>query len=143
MVTCLFENAKYYQKETLEDKRKNEPIIAGDINLGLLNYERHLPTANYLDLITEYRFLPKIVRPTRIKKQSATLIDHIFLKDNSLDLGSSQKAFLLKPSTLEEKRDSRQRTGTKYIVQMTQTKYSTSLNENMPYITIRTKPCNP
>ena len=69
------------------DKRKNEPIIAGDFNLDLLNYERHLPTANYLDLITEHRFLPKIVRPTRIKKQSATLIDHILLKDNSLDLG--------------------------------------------------------
>ena len=47
------------------DKRKNEPIIAGDFNLDLLNYERHLPTANYLDLITEHRFRPKIVRPPR------------------------------------------------------------------------------
>ena len=30
----------------------------------------------------QHSFIPKIVRPTRIKKQSATLIDHIFTRDN-------------------------------------------------------------
>ena len=66
---------------TLTDKRNNEVILAGDFNLDLLKYENHLPTANYYDLITNHKFIPRIVRPTRIKKQSATLIDHIFSKD--------------------------------------------------------------
>ena len=44
------------------------------------------PTASYLDSLTECRFLPRIVRPTRIKKQSATLIDHIFTKDSGSTL---------------------------------------------------------
>ena len=66
----------------------NEVIIAGDFNLDLLKYETHPPTASYLDTLTERRFLPRIVRPTRIKKQSATLIDHIFTKDNSSTLTS-------------------------------------------------------
>ena len=64
------------------DKRKHELIIAGDLNLDLLKYEHHLPTANYIDLLTQHGLLPRIVRPTRIKKQSATLIDHILTKNN-------------------------------------------------------------
>ena len=70
------------------DKKKNEIVIAGDLNLNLLNYGNHPPTASYLDLLTERKLLPRIVRPTRIKKQSATLIDHIFTKDNDTTLFS-------------------------------------------------------
>ena len=66
---------------TLTDKRNNEVILAGDFNLDLLKYDNHLPTANYYDLITNHKFIPRIVRPTRIKKLSATLIDHIFSRD--------------------------------------------------------------
>ena len=56
----------------------------GDFNLDLLKYETHPPTADYLDLISEYKFLPRIVRPTRIQKQSATLIDHILTQDSGI-----------------------------------------------------------
>ena len=70
------------------DKRKHEIIIAGDFNLDLLKYSNHIPTGAYLDLISEYRFLPRIVRPTRIKKQSATLIDHILTKDTGYHIVS-------------------------------------------------------
>ena len=66
---------------SLTDKRNSQVILAGDFNLDLLKYENHLPTANYYDLITNHKFIPRIVRPTRIKKQSATLIDHLFSKD--------------------------------------------------------------
>ena len=52
------------------------------MNLDLLKYESHPPTSDYLDLITGHKILPRIVRPTRIKKQSATLIDHILTRDN-------------------------------------------------------------
>ena len=64
------------------DKKKKELVIAGDINLDLLKYETHLPTANYIDLAIHHKLLPRIVRPTRIKKQSATLIDHILTRDS-------------------------------------------------------------
>ena len=70
------------------DKSKNEIVIAGDMNLDLLKYESHLPTSKYLDTMTNHRILPRIVRPTRIKKQSATLIDHILTRDNANTLVS-------------------------------------------------------
>ena len=81
------DNFELFQKELKKllqavDKSKNELVIAGDFNLDLLKYESHAPTASYLDSLTERRLLPRIVRPTRIKKQSATLIDHIFTQDN-------------------------------------------------------------
>ena len=65
------------------DKKKQDIIIAGDMNLDILKYENHLLTANYLDLLTAHKMLPRIVRPTHIKKQSATLIDHIFTRNNN------------------------------------------------------------
>ena len=79
-----FEQFENQLKKLLQviDKKKNELVIAGDFNLDLLKYETHAPTASYLDSLTERRLLPRIVRPTRIKKQSATLIDHIFTKEN-------------------------------------------------------------
>ena len=66
----------------LLDKRTNEIVVTGDLNLDLLKYENHLPTAEYLDLMIAHKLLPRISRPSRIKKQSATLIDHIFTRDN-------------------------------------------------------------
>ena len=70
------------------DRNKDEVVLTGDFNLDLLKYENHLPTANYIDLVINHKLLPRIVRPTRIKKQSATLIDHIFTKDESNHLVS-------------------------------------------------------
>ena len=67
------------------DKAKNEIVIAGDMNLDLLSYET---TSRYLDLMSNQQILPRIVRPTRIKKQSATLIVHIFTRNNQNTLTS-------------------------------------------------------
>ena len=64
------------------DKNSNEVIFTGDFNLDLLKSNSHPTTATYLDLMVQHGFSPKIVRPTRIKKQSATLIDHIFTREN-------------------------------------------------------------
>ena len=63
---------------SLLDKKKNEVIVVGDMNLDLLKHNCHAATADYLDAMSQHKFLPRIVRPTRIKKQSATLIDHLF-----------------------------------------------------------------
>ena len=64
------------------DKSSNEIMITGDMNLDLLKFEHHHPTAEYIDTMTKHQLLPYIVRPTRLKHRSATLIDHIFMKGN-------------------------------------------------------------
>ena len=66
------------------DKPGSEIVIAGDMNLDLLKYESHLPTSRYLDIMTNHGLIPRIIRPTRIKNQSASLIDHIFTRNNIL-----------------------------------------------------------
>ena len=62
------------------DRNNNEIIITGDFNLDLLKYHIHNRTSQYLDLMSSHGLLPAITKPTRIKHQSATLIDHIFTK---------------------------------------------------------------
>ena len=70
------------------DKRRNELVLTGDMNLDLLKYDSHSATGNYLDILTQHKLLPRITRPTRIKHQSATLIDHLFMKDNEYHVKS-------------------------------------------------------
>ena len=62
------------------DKRSNEIVITGDLNLDLLKYQSHEKTTQYLDLMLSHTLSPMITKPTRIKHTSATLIDHIFTK---------------------------------------------------------------
>ena len=69
------------------DKKSNELVITGDMNLDLLKYESHAATSNYLDLMASHGLLPGITRPTRIKHSSATLIDHLFTKQTDLTSG--------------------------------------------------------
>ena len=69
------------------DRRQNELVIMGDINLDLLNYHTHAPTSKYLDIMLSHSLLPVITRPTRIKHSSATLIDHIFCRMTNIENG--------------------------------------------------------
>ena len=50
----------------------------GDININLLNFEKHLKTKYYLEGLFSNEFVPIIVKPTRITASSATLIDHMY-----------------------------------------------------------------
>ena len=91
IIAAIYRPPNYQSNEMFEselektlriaDKNKNKLVLIGDFNLDLLKYETHFPTANYMDLVINHKLLPRIVRPTRIKKQSATLIDHIFTKE--------------------------------------------------------------
>ena len=56
--------------------------LMGDWNLNLLNYETHSNTANAIDMIYSYGFVPLIDRPTRITNESATIIDNIFTNEH-------------------------------------------------------------
>ena len=53
-------------------------LICSDFNIDLLNYDRHQPTAKYVDFQLGLGLLPLITKPTRKYQNSATLIDHIF-----------------------------------------------------------------
>ena len=44
----------------------------------MLNFETHNPTNDYVNSLISKSFLPVITMPTRVKQQSATLIDHIW-----------------------------------------------------------------
>ena len=50
----------------------------GDFNVNILNFETHSLTNDYISSLISKSFIPLITLPTRIKHQSATLIDHIF-----------------------------------------------------------------
>ena len=57
---------------------KCEIHILSDFNVNMLNFEKHELTNNYINNLISKSFLPLITQPTRIKHQSATLIDHIW-----------------------------------------------------------------
>ena len=50
----------------------------GDYNINLLNYEKHSDTTDFVDLLHANSFISLLNRPTRVKRESATLIDNIF-----------------------------------------------------------------
>ena len=66
-------------------KEKSPSYICGDFNItgNLLNYDTHLLTQSYLDLLLSFSFRPLINMPTRITETSCMLIDNIFTNDLS------------------------------------------------------------
>ena len=54
-------------------------ILAGDININLMNYN-HSTCFEYFTLLSSFNFTPCITTPTRITDDKATLIDHIFIR---------------------------------------------------------------
>ena len=64
-------------------KEKNPSYIYENFNINLLNYDTHLLTQSYLDLLLSFSFRPLLNMPTRITETSGTLIDNIFPNDLS------------------------------------------------------------
>ena len=60
------------------DHKKCDIQILTDFNTNMLNFETHGMTNDYINSLIFKSFLPIITLPTRIKQQSATLIDHIW-----------------------------------------------------------------
>ena len=50
----------------------------GDYNINLLNYGKHAESTSFIDILYAHSFMSLINRPTRVAKDSATLIDNIF-----------------------------------------------------------------
>ena len=55
--------------------------ILGDYNINLLNVDQHNPTQEFTDIMYSQALFPCITKPTRITRNSATLIDNIFCSD--------------------------------------------------------------
>ena len=69
-----------YKKLIGQLKKISPEIIIGlDHNLDFLKSEQHRPTNDFINLILDNQQIPTITRPTRIAKQSATLIDNIIV----------------------------------------------------------------
>jgi len=60
-------------------------VIAGDFNFNLLNIHNHPGTANFVEQMFSSNFLPRILHPTRITSNSATVIDNIFLNTEEFE----------------------------------------------------------
>ena len=57
--------------------------IVGDFNIDLLQFQQHEQTNDFLELSLSFGLLPMITKPTRITPNSATLIDHIWVRNKS------------------------------------------------------------
>ena len=63
----------------IDSNNKKMSILAGDYNLDLIKHDKHGPTADFLNNLFAYSYIPTIRNPTRIADSSATLIDNIFV----------------------------------------------------------------
>ena len=61
-----------------QNHKKCDAQIVADFNVNMLNFETHGLTNDYISSLISKSFIPIITLPTRIKQQSATLIDHIW-----------------------------------------------------------------
>ena len=55
--------------------------FCGDFNVDLLKYSCHDATSNFIDQLYSCGLHPLIIKPTRITKESATIIDNIFTNE--------------------------------------------------------------
>ena len=62
------------------DRENSAFILAGDLNINLLEINERIKFQEYLDMFISRGIFPKITLPTRFSKKRATLLDHIFCK---------------------------------------------------------------
>ena len=66
-------------EDLLQSINPNKYIyICGDFNIDLLEIDDHFKTTNYMNTLTSYGIFPTITKPTRVTKDTSTLIDNIF-----------------------------------------------------------------
>ena len=65
----------------------------GDFNLDLLKHESHSVTAQFIESLFAFGFLPMITKPTRITAHSTTLIDNIFTNNTTISSKGLKKWF--------------------------------------------------
>ena len=69
---------------------KNNVFLLGDFNIDLMKNDSGTHTSTFLDTVTSYLFVPRIIHPTRITSHSKTLIDNIFSNSQNFSQGQSE-----------------------------------------------------
>ena len=68
----------------LEKVTRYPCYIMGDFNLDLLKHDKHPPTEKFLDIMHANSFIPIINRPTRVTRDTCTLIDNIYTNNYNI-----------------------------------------------------------
>ena len=82
----------------LLDKLSNENkdiMIMGDFNVNLINCNDDKNISNFLDTMLSHSFLPFITTPTRITRNTKTLIDNIFYNKPLNDITSGNLSSII------------------------------------------------
>ena len=58
---------------------KKDVIMASDFNMNLLDSEQNKKVQNFLNIMFGHSMMPVINKSTRVTKNTATVIDHIFI----------------------------------------------------------------
>ena len=71
----------------LTNIRKEEKtcMLIVDFNINLLNAETNTNISEFYDNISSHFFVPYILQPTRLTKNSKTLINNIFLNSTEFE----------------------------------------------------------
>ena len=70
---------------------------SSDFNIDLTKYDKNRDTSDFLNSLLINNFMPMIILPTRITKNSSTLIDHIFYREgcnNTKDLQTASGSLI-------------------------------------------------
>ena len=88
IIGCVYKHPKHEVSDftnnyitPLLDKLSNENkdiLIMDDFNINLINYNDDKNTGNFLDTMFSQSFLPYLTTPTRITRNTKTLIDNIY-----------------------------------------------------------------
>lgn len=70
--------------EMLERQNEKFTFVCGDFNIDLLKSNEHTQTSEFVNTMFSLGFYPLILRPTRITKDSASLIDNIFINKSNV-----------------------------------------------------------
>ena len=62
---------------SVNDKTSKNIVLAGDLNINVLNYGSNKKVQNFLINTFQYNMIPTINKPTRVTRNTATAIDHI------------------------------------------------------------------
>ena len=65
------------------NKERKLCLISGDININLLNFDKHPLTKDFINTLGSFFLEPHILKPTKINNHSYTLIDNMFF--NSIE----------------------------------------------------------
>ena len=88
IIECVYKHPKHEFNDFMNnyitpllDKLSNENkdiMLMGDFNINLINYNDDKNTGNFLDTMFSQSFLPYIKTPTRITRNTKTLVDNIY-----------------------------------------------------------------